>query len=418
MPRPPSFPPIARRRRAVLASAALAASLGLAPAFAATPDPAPTAGSIHALFLQALERDPTQQALGARLAAADASQNHADGLFPVPPRVQAYNLTDRVARNRGWQEAEVQLALPIWLPGESGALARKADAERQVASSTAQRQALTVAGAVRAAAWDLALARRLEALAQDRLNLAMRLEADMEREVARGGAARLDLSLLQAERANAAANLEARRGVTALAREALTALTDNGDIAGDLAETGAEEATGSDPRLEAARAGERLAQETASVSRVADREHPEVGVIYRHNRDTFGGPPSDYVGLQVTVPFSGPSYTARTRTAEADLRQATAERVMVERTVTAGARQAQAALTHARAQLAAETQRQAAAADRAGKMQRARALGEAATSEMVRAQQSLNDANTALAEAEVRLGRAQSDLLQARGVLP
>lgn len=423
-PSPPGSKPrrVSARLRAAsigLASIGLIVSVLLTGGGAwAAHDAAADDGSLHALFLRALERDPAQQALAARLAAADAGHDVADSLFPQPPRVQAYNLTDKPARDHGWQEAEVQVLLPIWLPGESSAVARKADAEHKVAVSSAQRSALTLAGTLRAAVWDLALARRLERLAEDRLTLAAALENDVAREVARGAASRLDLGLAQGERADAAATLEARRGATAAARETLAALTDATDIAPDPAAEEAVEATAPDPRLGAAQAAETLAQESASLSRIADREHPEVGMIYRHNRDTFSGPPSDYVGLQVTIPFSGPGYTARTRSAEADLRQATAERASVERTLGIGVRQAQAALAHVRAQLLADRQRQSVAVDRAERMQRAFQLGEANATELIRARQARNDADATLAETEIKVRRAQSELLQAQGVLP
>jgi hypothetical protein len=67
-----------------------------------------------------LAPEPQAAGLDAREAEARAAQDVAAGLTPEPGSVSIGSLNDRFNRNQGKQEYEVELAVPLWLPGQKG----------------------------------------------------------------------------------------------------------------------------------------------------------------------------------------------------------------------------------------------------------------------------------------------------------
>ncbi len=130
--------------------------------------PSASTGLARALE-QAWRLHPQAAGLDAREAEARAAQEVAAGLTPEPPSVAIGSLNDRYNRNLGRQEWEVELAAPLWLPGQKAA--REAEATSRVEEAAAKRAALRwgLAGELREAWWSLAAARNVNALAIRRL---------------------------------------------------------------------------------------------------------------------------------------------------------------------------------------------------------------------------------------------------------
>ena len=141
-------------RRAGICALALALGMPL-PAAASDAPAAGLAGAVE----QAWRRHPEAAALDARDAEARAARDMAGGLTPEPASVSLGNLSDRQARNLGKQEWEVELAVPLWLPGQQDA--RAAEAESRIGDAAARRTAakLEVAGELRETWWSLAASR-------------------------------------------------------------------------------------------------------------------------------------------------------------------------------------------------------------------------------------------------------------------
>ena len=93
---------------------------GYAAAAAAAPS------GLAAAFEQAWRLHPQAASLDAREAEARAAQDLAGGLTPEPGSISIGSRNDRLNRNRGKQEYEVELATPLWLPGQKAA--REAEA--------------------------------------------------------------------------------------------------------------------------------------------------------------------------------------------------------------------------------------------------------------------------------------------------
>ena len=149
---------------------------------------------------QAWARHPQAAAFAARDDEARARAELAGGITPGPPALSLSSLNDRLNRNRGKQEWEAEMAVPLWLPGQQAA--RQDEAESAAAEVAARNRALRlqVAGEVREAWWRVAAARNTRDLAQRRAAAARALEADVLRRYKAGDLARIDANLAQGER--------------------------------------------------------------------------------------------------------------------------------------------------------------------------------------------------------------------------
>ena len=108
---------------------------------------------------QAWRLNPQAAGLDFREAEARAAKDIAASLTPEPGAISIGNLNDRFNLNRGKQEYEAELAVPLWLPGQKAA--RETEAVSRVDEAITQRVALRLAlsGELREAWWALAAAR-------------------------------------------------------------------------------------------------------------------------------------------------------------------------------------------------------------------------------------------------------------------
>jgi cobalt-zinc-cadmium efflux system outer membrane protein len=139
------------------------------------------AQSLGEALEQAWTRHPQAAAVSAREDEARARADVAAGITPGPASMSLSSLNDRLNKNRGKQEWEVEMAVPLWLPGQQAA--RAAEAESAVMEVAARRAALRlqIAGEVREAWWTVAAARNARDLARRRATTAGALEADVRR---------------------------------------------------------------------------------------------------------------------------------------------------------------------------------------------------------------------------------------------
>jgi len=89
---------------------------------------------------QAWSRHPQAAAFSARESEAQARTEVAAGLTPGPASVSLANLTDRLNANGGKNEWALELAVPLWLPGQRAA--RGLEAGSATAEVAARRAAL------------------------------------------------------------------------------------------------------------------------------------------------------------------------------------------------------------------------------------------------------------------------------------
>lgn len=142
---------------------------------------------------------PQAQAGTARNAQAAANIEAANGLTPGPATLSLGAVSDRFHANQGQREWEVEMAVPLWLPGQKAA--QSAEAASGQAQVVAQQHALRLqlAGELRTAWWAVAAARQTRAQAQQRLDTAQALMANVQRRYQAGELARIDANLAQRE---------------------------------------------------------------------------------------------------------------------------------------------------------------------------------------------------------------------------
>lgn len=379
-----------------------------------------SAASLREAVEQAWQRHPEAVAAPAREAQAAAEGDAARSLTAGPAALSVSTLNDRLNDDRGKAEWEVELGVPLWLPGQKAARAARAES---LAAETRARQAalrLAVAGEVRDAWWLLAGARQAHELATRRLESAQALQAQVERRYRMGDLARIDANLARNEAATAQA--EVRDADVALAAAALALETLIGARAPaqldaePLAVAGGLEAH---PALAAAAAQSRLARASLRLAEETRREPPELAVRMVRERGVFAEPYSNTVGVKLTIPFSSrPRVRAETFAAQAEADRADADMARAERRQRLALERARFELGAAERQLETARERQAAAADSLQLAERSFALGETDLVRLLRHRAAAFEAEAFLQRQRVALAAARSALNQALGVLP
>lgn len=370
---------------------------------------------------RAWARHPQAAAVSAREDEARARAEVAAGFTPGPPALSLSSLNDRLNRNRGKQEWEAEMAVPLWLPGQQGA--REAEAESALAEFTARSKALRLqlAGEVREAWWNLAAARQARDLAKRRAATARALEADVLRRVKVGELARIDANLAQGERLTAEAEAIEAEAALLAAEQAWRNLTGTAAPAA-LAEEGeaaVREPAEDHPQLAAVAAAARTARNRLRVAEESRRDAPEIAVRVVRERGDFSESYANTVGVKLTIPFSsGPRVRQENATARAEVLQADAELALARHKLQLDADKARRDVTAAESQLVMARERRALAADSLRLTEKSFALGEADLATLLRMRSGAFEAETFHDRRKVAHAAAQSRLKQALGVLP
>ena len=381
---------------------------------------------------QASARDPLAAQLSARLNQAQAGIDIARSLTPGPAAVSLNHLSDRLHRDQGRREWEVELATPLWLPGQQGASQRQAEhtlAELQARLTLRQ---LELAGLLRDSWWQLAQARAARELAQQRLQTATALAQAVQRRYQSGDVARVDANLARTERLSAQA--EALEADTALlqAQQAYTALTGMPPPPTDLqaeaappqpqAGTTAPEAPPDHPvhpQWQALQSAVALANSRLALVDSSRREPPELALRWTTQRSDALNPYDQAIGIKLTVPLSsGDRVRQESAGARADLAQAERELALLGMQLDQALQRAQSELANAQAQTELATTRRELTADNLKLAQRAFDLGEQDLPTLLRARSADHEAQAWLTRQRIASQAAVSHLQQARGLLP
>lgn len=379
------------------------------------------AQTLVAAVEQAWFRHPQAAAVVAREAEAQARAEVAAGITPGPASMSLSNLNDRLNRNRGMQEWEVELAAPLWLPRQKAA--RMAEAESAAGEVAARRASLRlqIAGEVREAWWAVAGARNARDLAGCRSATARALEADVVRRFKAGDLARVDANLAQNERLAAEAELLETEVALRQAEQTYRGLT--GDAA--PAVLGAENALAlSDwkedhPQLVALAAAAQLARAKLKVAEETRRDTPELALRVVRERGELGEPYGNSVGVKLTIPFSsGARVRQESSAARAEALQVDAELALARQKIALDAERASLDFDIAGRQLAMAEERRALTADNLRLAEKSFSLGESDLTALLRGRGSAFDAEALFNRQQVARAAAQSRLKQALGALP
>ena len=370
---------------------------------------------------QAWSRHPQAAAFSARESEAQARAEVAASVTPGPPKMSLSNLTDRLNANSGKDEWELELAVPMWLPGQRAA--RGLEAGSAVAEVAARRAALRlqIAGEVRDAWWALAAARHALDLAGRREAAARALEADVLRRFKVGELARIDANLAQNERLAAEGELLETRSALRQFEQTYRVLTgveapallseENRPPTHDMALT--------HPLLAAAQAAARLAQARLSVAQQNRRESPELAVRVVRDRGDFSSSYASLVGIKLTVPFSlGARVRQDTSAAQVEASQADAELAITQQRIELDTARARLDLEVAQQQLTKAQVRRALTADTLRLAEKSFALGESDLPALLRARSAAFEAEAYFNRQQTARFAGVSRLNQSLGALP
>ena len=388
------------------------------------------AGGLASALEQAWRLHPQSAALDARDAEARAARDIAGGLTPEPGAIAIGSRNDRWNRDRGQQEYEIELATPLWLPGQKAA--HEDAAASQIDEVAAKRIALRweLAGELREAWWALAAARNARALAARRVETARALESDVRRRFRAGDLSRIDGNLAQSEVLAAEAELIEAEANRLQAEQLLRTLTGAGapvDIGEEApAPTGKAQLTAeanatmaTHPLLAAAAAAARSARARATVAAESRRAAPELAFRAVRERGDFAEPYANSIGVRLKIPFSSGALVRRdTAAAQAEASQADAEMRRARTRVELETQRARRALAAAGQQLAMAEERRTLAADNLRLAEKAFTLGESDLSALLRIRAAAFDAESFFDRQRVARAAAISRLNQALGALP
>lgn len=384
-------------------------------------DQADAAGGLRDAVSHAWLRAPQAAAQDAYRAEAQAAQEVAAGWIPEPARVSLGSLSDQNGRNPGRQEWEIELAAPLWLPGQRAARGAEADGLADEAAAGRAAAMLEIAGAVREAWWSLAAARAARDLTQRRLDTAQALAADVRKRFRVGELSRIDDNLAQGEALAAkaehvdaeAALLQAEQAFRLLAGYPAPALLAEETLApdGTLAEK--------HPLVAAATAAAHASRARARVADTSRRAAPEIALRVVRERNEFSEPYGTNIGVRVTFPLSSDALVRRGhRVAEAGIAKADAEVRRARLQVRLERERAGHELAVAGQQLALAQARLALAEDNLRLSEKAFALGESDLATLLRIRAAARDAANTRDRQHVARSAAISRFNQTMGVLP
>lgn len=370
---------------------------------------------------QAWARHPQAATFGAREAEAHAKTELATALTPAPASLSLSNVSDRFNSKAGREAWELEVAMPMWLPGQRGARQREADGAMSEVNASQVALKLQLAGEVRAAWWALAAGRDAAALAQQREAQASALESEVLRRVKAGELAQLDANLARTERLAAQGELLQAQSSLRQAEQALRVLTGH-DAPERLHEETpalAQSAPASHPQWVLAQSAAQLAQARLDVAQQTRRDAPELALRWVRERGDFGTPYANAVGVKLSIPFSS---EARGRqdvsAARSAALQASAALALVQQRMELELARARLDLEVAEQQMAKAQERLALTADSLRLSEKSFALGEFDLQTLLRARSAAREAQAYLDRQRSARAASVSSLNQSMGVMP
>ncbi|CAN5863572.1 TolC family protein [soil metagenome] len=391
------------------------------------------AQSLSDALEQAWQRHPQALAMTLRQAEYAARADVAASVTPGAPTVSLSNLNDRVGLNRGKQEWEIELAVPLWLPGQKAARMAEADSAQNELAARRRALRLQLAGDVREAWWALAAARNQSDLAQQRTSTARALETNVLRRFKVGELARTDANLAQTERLSAQAESVTTQAALRLAEQSYQQLTglpapallpaENATFSTASSQTINQTTDPAHAQLAAATAAVQLAEAKLRLAEVSRRDAPELALRMVRDRAGFAESSANAyansIGIKLTIPFSsGPRIRQENAAARAELAQAEAELRMTQMKLELERLRAGQDLAAAGQQLPLAQQQRALTADNLHLAEKSFALGESDLPAVLRARAAAYESESFLSRQQVSLAAAQSHSKQIMGELP
>lgn len=379
------------------------------------------AQTLGAALEQAWSRHPQAQVFAAHEAQAQARAELAAALTPAPAKMSLSNASDRLNQATGKDAWELEVAMPLWLPGQKAAQSQEAQSNHSEVAARRAALRLQLAAEVREAWWALALARNALDSAKRREATATALQADVQRQLKAGELARAQANLADLERLAAEGEtLEAQTNV-AQAEQAYRNLTGADAPALLVEEFPASQPAvpGTHPQLMAAQTAAQLAQARLGVAQQTGRDAPELALRWVRDRGDANAAYADSVGIKLTVPFgSSARLRQESAAAQAETLQADAEVALVQQRLQLELDRSQREAKMVDLQLTKAQARVALTDDTLRLTEKSYALGETDLGSLLRARAAALDAQANLSRQTTARAASISRLNQSMGVMP
>ena len=375
-------------------------------------------------------RSPPGRSGEARIQEADAKLDAADRWFAEPPSISLGQRKQRLARNSGAREDEIELALPLHAWNARSTDQAIATAERRYSDTQLGYAKWLLAGEVREQYWNAHLALIDARIATQRASAAALTADDVARRVAAGELALVDAHRAASERdaaviAVAESELKARQAGQ-LFRQ-LTGLMIGREAAAEVDQSTAsggagrrQQTTDDDHIAYRAQAGlADIAQARYSQAANVVRDPLELTLTSTRARADIGEPFRSTARIGIRIPFAT-SARNRPRIAEASATriEAQAALTLARERISADIESAREAVLRWTALQPIAQRRERLARDAATLVEKSFRLGEADLPTRLRADGERFEAERGLERAKAELARATSLHNQALGLLP
>lgn len=365
-------------------------------------------------------RNPMQANLQSRDAVVSARKRVADAMLPAAPAVSLLHQNDIVGSGRGEREWQAALELPVWLPNQRNNRLKVADASQSSVSVSRDSLKLQVAGQLREALWDIAMNDELLALAANKLELANKLQLDVEKRHRAGEMARTEVMLAQQETLRAEKEKLRAEAEVMHARHRYYLLTGLREIPTNYQEKQSllEDYSQSSIWLEAqSKVG--LAETERELVQVESHGNMQVLLNMRSSKGAFDNVANDSVGVQVRIPLGTEVSAAPVKAAaEQVLGSALSEREALRLALEAAMHEAEHNLTVSRAELVIAGKQYEIAKESARLAEKSFKLGESDLVSLLRVQAQSFEAERAFATRKIQVQWDTARYNQAVGVLP
>lgn len=369
---------------------------------------------------KAYARTPMQASLQSRDVMLTAKNRVANAMLPSAPAVSFMHQNDGLASGRGEREWHAELELPVWQLNQRDNRLKVAEAMQSSNLANRQSVKLQVAGRLREALWNIAANDNNLSLANNKLQVAKKLQADVEKRYRAGELAKTDAMLAEQEVLRVEKEKVRAEAEVMHARHRYYLLTGLRELPASYAEkqSSMEDYSQSPIWLEAqSKVG--LAETERELAQVESRENMRVMLNARSIRGAFDIADNESVGVQVRVPFGSDASAAPMRAAaEMVVGNALTEREAMKFELEAAMHEAEHNLSVSRIELAITSKQYEIARESLTLAQKAFQLGETDLVSLLRVQAQTFEAERAYTTRQIQVEWDIARYNQTVGVLP
>lgn len=367
-----------------------------------------------------LARNPMQATLQSRDSVVSAKKLVAGTMLPATPAVSVMHQNDVLGSGRGEREWQAELELPVWLPNQRNSRVKVADVSQSSLSASRESLKLQVAGQLREALWDVAMNDNSLVLAIHKLEVANKLQRDVEKRHQAGEMAKTDVMLAQQETLRAEKEKLRAEAEVMHARHRYYLLTGLRELPASFEEkqSSLEDYSQSSIWLEAqSKVG--LAETERELAKVESHQNLQVLLNMRSTKGAFDSTANDSVGVKLRIPFGGEASAAPIKAAaELSVGNALSERETLKFALEASMHEAEHNLSVSRAELALASKQFEIAQESARLAQKSFQLGESDLVNLLRVQSQTFEAERAFTTRKIQVQWDIARYNQTVGVLP